>query len=437
MRLVIKNIGTIYGYEGDRCVLRKEWAAMNEVGTLQNAEITIENGKITGIFWEKTDSTYETNETIRKTQLFDNQLVNSTNTNEAENTQIIDAQGGCVMPSFCDSHTHLVYAGSREGEFRDKIDGLSYEEIARRGGGILNSADLLHKTSEDELYRQSMERIREISAMGTGAVEIKSGYGLNTEDELKMLRVIRRIQNDTDLTVKSTFLGAHAVGRAYLGRQEDYVSLVCNEMLPNVAKENLADYVDVFCDEGFFTPQQTARILEAAAKYGLTPKIHANEMAVSGGVQVGVQHNALSVDHLEHTTDAEIEVLKGTATMPTMLPGASFFLGLPYAKAKDFINAGLGIALASDYNPGSSPVGNMRFIMALGCIQMRLTPEQAFNAVTLNAAYAMGGSANLGTVAIDKTANLLITKPLTSLATLPYAYETPFIQKIILHGKPV
>ncbi len=462
MKLVIKNIGTIYGYEtadphsgepaemagsksSNGYALRKEGATMNEVGTLHNSEITIENGKITKISGEETGSTYET---THKTQLFDNQIVsnketkvldtleNAKNTENAD-TRIIDAGGGCVLPSFCDSHTHLVYAGTREGEFRDKIDGLSYEEIARRGGGILNSADLLHNTSEDELYRQSMERIREITAMGTGAVEIKSGYGLNTEDELKMLRVIRRIQADTDLTVKSTFLGAHAVGRAYAGRQNDYVKLVCDEMLPNVAKENLADYVDVFCDEGFFTPSQTARILEAAAKYGLTPKIHANEMAVSGGVQVGVAHNALSVDHLEHTTDAEIEVLKGTATMPTMLPGASFFLGLPYGRAKDYINAGLGIALASDYNPGSSPVGNMRFIMALGCIRMRLSPEQAFNAVTLNAAYAMGVSDILGSVALGKTANLIITRPLPSLATLAYSYETPFIKRIILNGKPI
>ncbi len=409
MKLVIKNIGTIYGYEGNEHALRKEGVEMNEVGTLHNAEVTIEDGKITEIGGE---------------------------TKRAD-CQIIDAQGGCALPTFCDSHTHLVYAGSREGEFRDKIAGLSYEEIAQRGGGILNSADLLHETSEDELYEQSMVRIKEIAAMGTGAVEIKSGYGLNTEDELKMLRVIRRVQADTDLVVKSTFLGAHAVGRKHIGRQEEYVTLVCDEMLPNVAKENLADYVDVFCDEGFFTPSQTARILEAAAKYGLKPKIHANEMAVSGGVQVGVAHNALSVDHLEHTGDAEITTLKGTATMATMLPGASFFLGLPYGRAKDFINAGLGIALASDYNPGSSPVGNMRFIMALGCIQMRLTPEQAFNAVTLNSAYAMGESASLGTVAVGKTANLILTKPLPSLATLTYIYETPFIKTVILNGKTI
>ncbi len=457
MKLLIKNIGTVYGYEATdpqtddsagmarskpSYTLRKEGSAMNKVGTLQNADIFIENGKITGISGEKSKSPSETNVINYDTQLLDNQVVSNEKTSEDDNfkpadTQIIDAGGGCVLPSFCDSHTHLVYAGNREGEFRDRIAGMSYEEIARRGGGILNSADLLHKTSEDELYGQSMERIREIIAMGTGAVEIKSGYGLNTEDELKMLRVIRRIRNSTDLTVKSTFLGAHAVGRAWLGRQDDYVSLVCNEMLPNVAKEKLADYVDVFCDEGFFTPQQTARILETAAKYGLQPKIHANEMAVSGGVQVGVAHNALSVDHLEQTTDAEIAVLKDTATMPTMLPGASFFLGLPYGRARDFINAGLGIALASDYNPGSSPIGNMRFIMALACIQMGLSPEEAFNAVTLNAAYAMGESANLGTVAVGKKANLILTKPLPSLATLPYSYETPFITSIILNGKPV
>lgn len=343
----------------------------------------------------------------------------------------IDAEGGFVMPTFCDPHTHIVYAGCRDGEFRDKIEGMSYEEIAARGGGILNSADLLHRTSEDELFSQSMQRVQEIMSMGTGAVEIKSGYGLNTEDELKMLRVIRRIKESVPIEVRATFLGAHAVGRAYRGRQSEYVDLICDEMLPAVAAEGLADFVDVFCDSGFFTVEETARILDCASRFGLVPKIHANELAISGGVQVGVAHNALSVDHLENTGAEEITALRGSCTMPTMLPGCSFFLGLPYGKARQFIAAGLPLALASDYNPGSSPSGNMRFVMALGCIKMRLTPEQAFNACTINAAYAMGVSDRLGSITKGKKASLIITKKLPSLAYIPYSHQTPFIKEII------
>lgn len=346
--------------------------------------------------------------------------------------ELIDAGGGFVMPTFCDPHTHIVYAGCRDGEFRDKIAGMSYEEIAARGGGILNSADLLHETSEDELYLHSMERVREIMAMGTGAVEIKSGYGLNTADELKMLRVIRRIRQSVPIEVKANFLGAHAVGRAFKGRQEEYVDMICSEMLPAVAAEALADYVDVFCDQGFFSVEETARILEKAAEYGIKPKIHANELAVSGGVQVGVAHGALSVDHLERCTDAEIEALRGSGTMPTMLPGCSFFLGLPYGRAKDFIEAGLPLALASDYNPGSSPSGNMRFVMALGCIKMKLSPEQAFNACTINSAYAMGVSDRLGSITRGKKASLIITRSIPSLAFIPYSHQTPFIERIIV-----
>lgn len=345
--------------------------------------------------------------------------------------EVIDAEGGWVMPTFCDSHTHIVYAGSRDGEFRDKIAGLSYEEIAARGGGILNSADLLHETSEDELFEQSARRVREVMAKGTGALEIKSGYGLRTEDELKMLRVIRRIKDDFPITVKATFLGAHAVGRDYLGRHGAYVDLVCNEMLPAVAAEGLADYVDVFCDQGFFSCDDCARILERAAEFNLRGKIHANELAVSGGVQVGVSHNALSVDHLERTGDEEIACLKGSNTMPTMLPGASFFLGMPYGRARAFIDAGLPLALASDYNPGSSPSGDMRFVMALACIKQRLTPEEAFNACTINAAYAMGVEDTLGSITPGKHASLIITEPLPSLAFIPYAHQTPFIKRMV------
>lgn len=348
--------------------------------------------------------------------------------------ETVDMQGGWVFPSFCDSHTHIVYAGNRAGEFIEKINGLSYEEIAARGGGILNSADLLHRTSEDELFRQAMERVGEMIAKGTGAVEIKSGYGLTVEDELKMLRVIRRITQSVPAVVKSTFLGAHAVGRAYVGRQSEYVDLVCNEMIPEVGREKLADYIDVFCDKGFFTPAETARMLEAAAKWGMKPKIHANELDVSGGVQVGVAHGAVSVDHLERTTEVEIEVLKNSATIPTVLPGASFFLGVPYGNAKGMIVAGLPVALASDYNPGSSPSGDMRFVASLGCIRMKLLPEQAMNAATINGAAAMEVAGDAGSIAVGKLANFFVTAPLPSLAFLLYAYTTPLITQVWLRG---
>lgn len=343
----------------------------------------------------------------------------------------IDASGRLVLPTFCDSHTHICYAGTREGEFIDKINGLSYEEIAKRGGGILNSADLLNDTSEDSLYEQTMERVNEIAQKGTGAVEIKSGYALTLEGELKMLRVIRRVKESAPIAVKATFLGAHAVGRAYVGRQDEYVEHICKDMIPAVTAEHLADYIDVFCDKGFFTPEQTERILAEGVKYGLTPKIHANELDVSGGVQAGVKYNALSVDHLERTTDAEIETLRGSQTMPVMLPGASFFLGMPYGRAKDYIKAGLGVALASDYNPGSSPSGDMRFVMALGCIKMKLSPQEAFNACTINGAYALGLSNLYGSIAKGKRGSVIITEKIPSLASIAYQHHTPFIYKIL------
>lgn len=416
---IIKNIGRIAGIVPEG-VLMKAGADMNVVDCLDNGYIVIEDGRIAA-FGKMEDCP---------------SCADSDGNSVSACADVTDAKGGWVLPCFCDSHTHLVYAGCRDGEYRDKIAGLSYEEIAERGGGILNSADLLHAVSEDELYRQSMARIQEIMAMGTGAVEIKSGYGLRTEDELKMLRVIRRIKETSPLTVKATFLGAHAVGRAYTGRQDAYVQLICDEMLPAVASDGLADYVDVFCDKGFFTVEQTARILEKAAEYGIVPKIHANELAVSGGVQVGVAHGALSVDHLERTGDAEIEALRGSGTMPTMLPGCSFFLGLPYGNAKGYVEAGLPVALASDYNPGSSPSGDMRFVMALGCIKMRLTPEQSFNACTINSAYAMGAGDILGSITVGKKANLIITRPLPSLAFLTYSHHTPFIERVIPGGRP-
>ena len=425
MVTLINNIGLLAGITD---ATRKEGAAMGEVGCLRNAWLLIDGDRIAD---------------------FGGEAAEGASPFPADADVTLDASGGAVIPAFCDSHTHIVYAGSREREFEDKIRGLSYAEIAARGGGILNSADLLHATSEDELYRQSLERVCEMMAKGSGAIEIKSGYGLTTEDELKMLRVIRRISETVPAVVRSTFLGAHAVPRDMT--REDYVSKVCNEMIPAVAAEGLADFVDVFCEEGFFTVEDTARILETGARYGLRPKLHANQLHVSGGVQVGVAHGALSVDHLERTTDAEIACLRGTATMPTMLPGASFFLREPYGNAAGFIREGLGVALASDYNPGSSPAGDMRFVMALGCIQMRLTPEQAFNAVTLNSAYAMGlsgeqasraGAAEqasapaVGAISRGRLANLIVTKPgFDTIGSMAYLYQTPFISKVILKGR--
>ena len=347
----------------------------------------------------------------------------------------IDADGKTVMPSFCDSHTHLVYAGSREIEYSDKIRGLSYEEIAKRGGGILNSAKRLHDTSEDELYEQSMERVHEIISMGTGAVEIKSGYGLNTEDELKMLRVIKRIKETTPLLVKSTFLGAHAFPAEYKSRPDEYVDLIINEMIPLVAAEELADYIDVFCDKGFFTTEQTERILMAGIKYGMKPKIHANELAFSGGIQVGVKYGSLSVNHIEYTGKDEINALLNSETMPTILPGAAFFLNMPFAPARDMMNAGLPVAIASDYNPGSSPSGNMKLMMSFACVNYRMLPQEALTAATLNSAYAMGVSDVAGTICPGKLANIIITRPIPSLEFIPYAYGSDLIDSVMLRGQ--
>lgn len=411
MSLLVKNIGCIVGTdESGRTRVAGE--DMANIGILENA-------------WLLTDG-----ERIRSYGTMEN-------VPHEEEYEVIDAEGGWLFPSFCDSHTHIVYAGSREQEFLDKINGLTYEEIAKRGGGILNSADRLHDTSEDELYRQAMERINEIIAMGTGLVEIKSGYGLTLEDELKILRVIRRIKENAPLAVRATFLGAHAVGRAYKGRQSEYVDHVCNDMIPAVAKEKLADFIDVFCDKGFFTVEETARIIETGVKYGLRAKIHANELAVSGGVEVGVKHEALSVDHLESMGDEQIEALKGSDTMPTMLPGCAFFLGIGYPPARKMIDSGLAVALASDYNPGTAPSGNMRFVASLASIKMKMTPAEALNAATLNSACAMGESKEYGSITRGKVANFYITKPLPSLAYMPYAHQTPIIRKIFLKGKLV
>ena len=407
--MLIINIGILAGALGSRTSALRG-ADMDSAGVIKNAWVRVRGERF---------ESFGTMDTLPVTD---------------GSEEIVDAAGGALMPSFCDSHTHIVYAGSREQEFVDKINGLSYEEIARRGGGILNSADRLRLTDEDELFRQSMQRVDEVMRMGTGCLEIKSGYGLSVESELKMLRVIARIAETSPLRVRATFLGAHAVGREYAGRQQEYVDMLCREMLPAVAAEGLANYVDVFCDRGFFTPEQTAQIMECAARYGMRPKIHANELDVSGGVQVGVSHNALSVDHLERIGDEEIALLQSSSTIATLLPGASFFLGMPYGPARSLIDGGATVALASDYNPGSSPSGDMRMVMALACINMRLTPEEALNAVTLNGAAAIGCSAGHGSIAAGKQADFIITEKMPSLAFIPYAYTTPYIQKVCVGG---
>ncbi|NCB97132.1 MAG: imidazolonepropionase [Bacteroidia bacterium] len=347
----------------------------------------------------------------------------------------VDVCGRMVLPTFCDSHTHLVYAGSREIEFFDKLKGLSYSEIAARGGGILNSAKLLHEAAEDDLLKQALLRAREIISFGTGAVEIKSGYGLSLEDELKMLRVARRIGDFTPLSVKTTFLGAHAVPERYLGRREEYVDEIINEMIPVIATEELADYIDVFTEEGFFSVEDTDRILNAGMKYGLRPKVHANQMSFSGGVQVGVKYNAISVDHLEYTGKEEFRVLKESETMATLLPGATQFLEMDYAPAREMIDYGLPVAIATNYNPGSCPSGDMRYMMFLGALKMKMTPNELINATTINGAYAMGLEETHGTIAVGKKANFLITAPIPSIEFIPYAFTSSWIDKIYLNGR--
>ena len=411
MRTLIKNIKTLVG-AGSEGKLRLQGAEMAQLGTIDDAWLLVDG--------ERISSFGEMRCLDEVTACADH---------------VVDAQGGMVLPSWCDPHTHIVYAGSREGEFVDKIRGMSYEEIAKRGGGILNSADLLHTLTEESLYEQAVKRAREMMLKGTGCIEIKSGYGLNTADELKMLRVIKRMKETLPVKIVSTFLGAHAVGRQYT--QPEYVNLIIDEMIPEVGRQKLADYIDVFCDTGFFTVEETARILEAGAKWGMLPKIHADELASSGGVEVGVAHNALSVDHLERMTDSQIEVLRGSGTMPTALPGTSFFLNMPFAPARKIIDAGLGVAVASDYNPGSTPSGDMKFVVSLACIKMRLLPEEAINAATINSAYAMGLSKDYGSIEAGKVANFFITEPIPSVNFIPYAYTSPIISRVFLKGEEV
>jgi len=415
MSILIKNIKELVQVE-KQARIKVSGKEMAKIDSVENAFLFIKDGLISG--FGKMDEMAE--------------FLQSKN---FKNFEEIDATGKMVFPSFCDSHTHLVYPQSREIEYVDKIKGLSYEEIARRGGGILNSARKMQDISEDELYHSASERLNEIIAHGTGAVEIKSGYGLTCKSELKMLRVIKRLKESSPLAIKSTFLGAHAIPMDYKGRQTEYVDLIINEMIPEVAAEELADYVDVFCDRGFFTVEDTDRILNAAMKYGLRPKIHANELDFSGGIQVGVKYNALSVDHLEFTGDEEVKVLLNSETMPTILPGAAFFLNMPYAPARKMIDAGLPIAMASDFNPGSSPSGNMQLIMSMASILYKMTPEEGLNATTINTAYAMDLSEELGSICVGKEANVFITKPIPNLQFMPYYYGSNKVETVILNGE--
>ena len=408
MRTLIKNIKNIIGIiEGPQTYKKAE--ALSNVEMLANGYILIEDERI---------SDYGS-------------MVDCPDNMD----QVIDATDSLVLPAWCDSHTHIVFATTREKEFEMKIKGMSYEDIAAAGGGILNSARKLKDCSEDDLYEMAKGRLEEVTQFGTGAIEIKSGYGLSLESEVKMLRVIRRLSAYSPISIKSTFLGAHAIPTEYKKRREDYINLIINKMLPKIAEEKLADYCDVFCEKGFFTVDETDRILKAAAKYGIPPKIHANQLSNSGAVQVGIANNAISVDHLEVMGDIEIEALLQSNTIPTLLPSCSYYINIPYAPARKMIEAGLGITLATDFNPGSSPSGNIQFLLSLACTKMKLTPEEAFNAVTINGAYAMQLEEEVGSITKGKLANLIITKNIPNLTYIPYMFGTNHIEKVLVRGK--
>ena len=412
MKTVIKNISELIQTE----TTPRKWVAgkdMSHISTIKDAFIEVEEGIITSF----------------------GSMEDWNGIEDWNNTDIIDAEGGMVFPTYCDSHTHLVFAASREGEFVDRINGLSYAEIAERGGGILNSAYKLQKASEDELFEDALARLNELVQMGTGAIEIKSGYGLTLDAELKMLRVIKRLKAASDVTIKATFLGAHALPKEYKDNKEGYMDLVINEMLPIVAKEGLADYVDIFCEEGYFTVTDTERLLKAANELGIPSKTHVNQFNAIGGVKASVDLGALSVDHLEEMVEEDYQALRGSNCMPTILPSCSFFLGIPYGAAKRMIEEGLPVALATDYNPGSTPSGNMNFVASLGCIQLKMTPEEVINATTINTAYAMGVEKEFGSICIGKKANLFITKPIPSYANLPYSFGHNIIEKVMIAGK--
>ena len=411
MRTLVKNIKSLLQVEQNPR-LKVCGADMARIDHIENAYLIVEDDKIAA-FGPMSEL---------KEQTFDKE---------------VDATDRMVLPSFCDSHTHLVYAGSREIEYIDKIRGLSYDEIAKRGGGILNSAKRVQEASEEQLYEDAMARLEQIIGFGTGAVEIKSGYGMTPEAELKMLRVIRRLRENSPLTIRATLLGAHGIPMEYRGCQEKFVDLVIDKMIPQAADEGLADFIDVFCDAGFFTVEDTERMLEAGAKYGMRPKIHANEMACSGGIQCAVKYDALSCDHLEYTGDEEIKCLLGSNTMPTVLPGAAFFLNMQHAPVRKMMEAGLPVAIASDYNPGSSPSGNMQLILSFACVNYRMLPEEAINATTINSGYAMGVSDMLGSIAVGKKANFYLTTKIPTYEFLPYAYGENKVYKAFLNGKEV
>lgn len=410
MKILLTNIGLLSGLHTTDDLLRGQELAI--LPSLSNAYLLIQGDTIVnfGSMLELQDAEVETN-------------------------KIIDVKGGYVLPAWCDSHTHLVFAASRENEFIDKIKGLSYAEIAAKGGGILNSAAKLQATSEEELFQSALQRLHEIALLGTGAVEIKSGYGLTLNAELKMLRVIQRLKKHSPLEIRATFLGAHAYPPAFRDDHEGYIHQLIHDMLPIIAKEKLADYIDVFCEEGFFSPEETERILAAGIEYGLTPKIHANQLHLSGGVQVGVKMNALSVDHLETMDEESIQLLGSSNTIGTLLPNAAYFLRMSDPPARKLIESGAAIALASDYNPGSAPSGNMNGVISQACIRMRILPEEAINAATLNGAHAMGLENKCGSIRKGKLANLIITKPIPSLAYIPYAFGTNLIDQVILKGQ--
>ena len=408
MKILFKNIKQLIQIRTERISL-VSGKEMQTLPLLENAFLLVENG-------------------------FIKDFGRMDNCPNLQNTEEIDATGKILMPAWCDSHTHIVYAGNREGEFVDKINGLSYEEIANRGGGILNSAKKISETSEGELYAQSLERLNEITEQGTGAVEIKSGYGLSLESELKMLRVIKRLKQNSNLEIKATFLGAHAVPANFKDNKVGYLKMLIEEVLPIVAEEKLAEYIDIFCETGYFSVADTELILEAGKKYNLIPKIHVNQFNSIGGVEAGVKYNALSLDHLEVLEDSDIEQMKKSKSMPVALPSCSYFLSIPYTPARRLINAGLPVALASDYNPGSTPSGNMNFVVATACIKMKMTPEEAINAATINGAYAMGVEQDLGSITVGKVANLILTKPMNSYASIPYNFASNKIEKVYIKG---
>ena len=408
MSILIINIKELIQVR-DQNTLKVSGKDMQHLPTIKNAFLLIKNGEISD---------------FGRMESCKNMVADKT----------IDATDKLVLPTWCDSHTHIVYAGNREQEFVDRINGLSYTEIANRGGGILNSAKTLQNTSEDDLYYQSAQRVKNIIKLGTGALEIKSGYGLTLDSELKMLRIIKRIKEHFPIKIKATFLGAHAFPEAYLNNKKGYIDLIINEMLPKIGKENLADFIDVFCEKGYFSLEDTETILSAGKQYGLIPKIHVNQFNAFGGVAMGVKHNALSVDHLEELTQEDINVLIGSETMPVALPSCSFFLSIPYTPARRIINSGLPLALATDYNPGSTPSGNMNFVVSTACIKMKMTPEEAINAATLNGAYAMGISEEYGSITKGKKANLIITKPIPSYNYLPYSFGENNIETVIIKG---